>query len=71
MSPASLPEIPARRDRICYHPRMENWLQIPEKRKRLPVFRLCLIMALTVLILLLAGPRVYAALIEAPGVLPT
>lgn len=31
---------------------MENWLDIPKDRKRLPIGRLCLIMALTVLLLL-------------------
>jgi hypothetical protein len=31
---------------------MEHWLDIPENRNRLPVGRLCLILALTVLMLL-------------------
>lgn len=36
---------------------MDPWLDIPKDRKRLPVGRLCVIMALTVLLLLSAFAR--------------
>jgi hypothetical protein len=36
---------------------MNDWLEIPEDRKRLPTGRLCLIMALTALLFLAALSR--------------
>jgi hypothetical protein len=36
---------------------MDDWLKIPKDRKRLPVGRLCLIMALTVLLMMSAFAR--------------
>ncbi|MFT7058093.1 MAG: hypothetical protein ACJASV_000593 [Pseudorhodobacter sp.] len=41
---------------------MENWLDIPADRKRLPIVRLCLILALTALVMLgLLGRKSHAA----------
>lgn len=40
---------------------MDDWLNIPHGRKRLPAFRLCLILGLTALIFMVAAPRVVAA----------
>lgn len=36
---------------------MDDWLAIPENRKTLPTGRLCVIMALTVLLLVVADLR--------------
>jgi hypothetical protein len=39
-------------ENVVYQVTMEKWLDIPKDRTRLPVGRLCLIMALTILLLL-------------------
>lgn len=36
---------------------MEKWLEIPKDRTRLPVGRLCLILALTILLLFVVAAR--------------
>lgn len=48
---------------------MDKWLEIPKDRKRMPVGRLCLIMALTCLLLLMLLDRevVVVALIVLTG----
>ncbi len=42
---------------------MNDWLTIPKDRKRLPIFRLCVIMGLTALMYLVVAPRVFAAIV--------
>ncbi|MES2665380.1 MAG: hypothetical protein V4712_04720 [Pseudomonadota bacterium] len=42
---------------------MDDWLQIPQGRKRLPIVRLCLILGLTALIYLVVAPKVFAAIV--------
>jgi hypothetical protein len=44
---------------------MDDWLNIPKDRNRLPVGRLCVIMALTVLLLLAIAGRKSALAAEA------
>ena len=43
---------------------MEKWLEIPKDRKRRPVGRLCLILALTILMMLALMGRKSAVLAE-------
>lgn len=48
---------------------MDDWLTIPPNRKSLPTGRLCVILALTVLLLVVSQvPRAGAARDAAPGV---
>jgi hypothetical protein len=35
---------------------MDDWLQIPDRRRGLPTWRLCLLMAVTLLILWVGAP---------------
>ena len=39
---------------------MDEMLKIPERRRGMPVWRLCLIMALTVLLLIAGAPMLFA-----------
>ena len=48
---------------VLYKGCMNDWLSIPKGRKRLPIFRLCLILALTALIYLVVAPRVFAVIV--------
>ena len=45
--------------RYIYH--MEEWLHIPATRKGIPVWRLCLLMAVTFLILWIGSPLFFGA----------
>jgi hypothetical protein len=39
---------------------MDKWLQIPDRRRGLPTWRLCLLMAVTLLILWVGAPLLEA-----------
>ena len=49
---------------MCKSAWMDKWLDIPKNRNRLPVGRLCIIMALLVLIFLVLAGRKGAVLAE-------
>lgn len=40
--------------------RLEDWLKVPERRRGIPAWRLCLLMGLTALILLAGAPVLFA-----------
>jgi hypothetical protein len=46
---------------------MDDWLQIPERRRGVPAWRLCLLMAVTFLILWIGAPILLAAALGTQG----
>jgi hypothetical protein len=46
--------------RACRQVRMDNWLRIPTRRKGIPQWRLCLMMAVTLLTLWVGAPVLFA-----------
>ena len=44
------------RARTRYDLPMDDWLQVPERRKGIPVWRLCLLMAVTFLLIWIGKP---------------
>lgn len=52
-------------ENVVYQVTMEKWLDIPKDRTRLPIGRLCVIMALTILLLLSLFGRKAAEIADA------
>lgn len=48
----------------CNHLWMDKWLDIPKDRTRLPTGRMCLILALTILMLLALAGRKHAVIAD-------
>lgn len=47
------------RERTRYILLMDDWLQVPERRKGIPVWRLCLLMAVSFMIIWIGAPLVF------------
>lgn len=42
---------------------MDRWLDIPQGRRRLPFYRICMILGCTALVYLVVAPRVFSAIV--------
>jgi hypothetical protein len=46
---------------------MDDWLAIPNRRRGMPIWRLCALMGVTFLILWIGAPMLFAAVWGRPG----